>query len=253
MKVAGAAAPSTPPASVSLVSPHLTCRASHAHFACLQTPAPAKAAPAEEEDEVMSDMEDEDDDEELDLFGEATEEEKAARQKVIDDAKKRGEAKAKLTKSMIVLDVKPWDDQTGALTHGCRSGLLQQWLGADPVLVLQTFWLWSKRSGQSRRTAFCGAPVSARLGVGCVRVLLAGGLADAVASLLASAARWQLRGCTLAGKLVPVGYGIKKMQITAIIEDAKVESMDAIIEEELVKDGESESIQSIDVVSFNKL
>jgi len=29
---------------------------------------------------------------------------------------------------------------------------------------------------------------------------------------------------------VPIGYGIKKMQITAVIEDAKVESMDAIIE-----------------------
>ena len=43
------------------------------------------------------------------------------------------------------------------------------------------------------------------------------------------------------------------MQITAIIEDAKVESMDSIIEEEIVKDGESETIQSIDVVSFNKL
>ena len=57
----------------------------------------------------------------------------------------------------------------------------------------------------------------------------------------------------VAGKLVPVGYGIKKMQITAIIEDAKVESMDNIIEEELVRDGESEYIQSIDVVSFNKL
>ena len=52
---------------------------------------------------------------------------------------------------------------------------------------------------------------------------------------------------------VPIGYGIKKMQITAVIEDAKVESMDAIIEEELVRDGESETIQSIDVVSFNKL
>lgn len=33
-----------------------------------------------------------------------------------------------------------------------------------------------------------------------------------------------------ASKLVPIGYGIKKMQITAVIEDAKVESMDAIIE-----------------------
>lgn len=61
----------------------------------------------------MEDFSDEDDDEELDLFGEATDEEKAARQKVIDEAKKRGEAKAKLTKSMIVLDVKPWDDTTG--------------------------------------------------------------------------------------------------------------------------------------------
>ena len=59
--------------------------------------------------------------------------------------------------------------------------------------------------------------------------------------------------CNGAGKLVPVGYGIKKMQITAVIEDAKVESMDAIIEEELVRDGESDLIQSIDVVSFNKL
>ena len=66
----------------------------------------------------MSDLGDEDDDdEELDLFGESTDEEKAARQKVIDEAKKRGEAKAKLTKSMIVLDVKPWDDTTGTELH----------------------------------------------------------------------------------------------------------------------------------------
>ena len=56
-----------------------------------------------------------------------------------------------------------------------------------------------------------------------------------------------------AAQLVPVGFGIRKMQITAIIEDAKVESMDAIIEEQIVKDGESETIQSIDIVSFNKL
>ena len=56
-----------------------------------------------------------------------------------------------------------------------------------------------------------------------------------------------------AAKLVPVGFGIRKMQITAVIEDAKVESMDSIIEEEIVRDGESEYIQSIDVVSFNKL
>lgn len=111
-------------------------------------------------------------------------------------------------------------------------------------------------------------------------------------------------------KLAPVGFGIKKLQITCVIEDAKVrsslrtadcmalrrllssrcsasytaikgrcmarpciccysvpthlivvlfrchmqvESMDAIIEEELVRDGESDNIQSIDVVAFNKL
>ena len=34
---------------------------------------------------------------------------------VIEAAKKRGQEKAKLTKSMIVLDVKPWDDTTGEL------------------------------------------------------------------------------------------------------------------------------------------
>ena len=33
---------------------------------------------------------------------------------IIEEAKKRGQEKAKKTKSMIVLDVKPWDDTTGA-------------------------------------------------------------------------------------------------------------------------------------------
>jgi elongation factor 1-beta len=55
---------------------------------------------------------DDDSDDELDLFGDDTEEEKAAKQAVIDKAKARGVEKAKLSKSMIVLDVKPWDDET---------------------------------------------------------------------------------------------------------------------------------------------
>lgn len=38
-------------------------------------------------------------------------------------------------------------------------------------------------------------------------------------------------------KLVPVGFGIKKLQITAVIEDNKVPSFDEIIEDELVQDG----------------
>jgi hypothetical protein len=32
---------------------------------------------------------------------------------IIEAAKKRGAEKAKLTKSMIIMDVKPWDDETG--------------------------------------------------------------------------------------------------------------------------------------------
>ena len=43
------------------------------------------------------------------------------------------------------------------------------------------------------------------------------------------------RGSVAAAKLVAVGFGIKKLQITCVIEDAKVESMDAIIEDEIVK------------------
>ena len=58
---------------------------------------------------------------------------------------------------------------------------------------------------------------------------------------------------TFAAKLVPIGFGIRKLQISVVIEDAKVESMDAILEEELVRDGESETIQSADIASFNKL
>lgn len=72
--------------------------------------APAKAA------ELDDDISDSDDDEDLDLFGDLTPEEQAAadeKKRIIEAAKKRGAEKAKLTKSMVVLDVKPWDDTTG--------------------------------------------------------------------------------------------------------------------------------------------
>ena len=139
----------------------------------------------------MSGSDSDDSDDELDLVGEMTEEEKAAaeeKKRVIEAAKKRGAEKAKLTKSMIILDVKPWDDETDLAV-----------MEAEVRAIKKDGLLWG------------------------------------------------------ASKLVPIGYGIKKMQITAVIEDAKVESMDAIIEEELVRDGESETIQSIDIISFNKL
>ena len=56
-----------------------------------------------------------------------------------------------------------------------------------------------------------------------------------------------------AEKLVPVGFGIKKLQITAVIEDVKIPSFDEIIEDYLLKDGDSENIQSVDIVAFNKI
>jgi elongation factor 1-beta len=50
-------------------------------------------------------------------------------------------------------------------------------------------------------------------------------------------------------KIVPIGYGIKKLQISCAIEDAKV-SMDTV--EELIMANE-DLVQSIDIVAFNKI
>jgi len=50
-------------------------------------------------------------------------------------------------------------------------------------------------------------------------------------------------------KLVPVGYGIKKLQISAVIEDDKV-SVDSLEEQITAKD---DLVQSMDVAAFNKI
>lgn len=50
-------------------------------------------------------------------------------------------------------------------------------------------------------------------------------------------------------KLVPIGYGIKKLQISCAIEDAKV-STDTLEEEILAID---DLVQSMDIASFNKI
>ncbi|CAG8489403.1 3413_t:CDS:2 [Racocetra fulgida] len=61
-----------------------------------------------------------------------------------------------------------------------------------------------------------------------------------------------VRGVTLDGlvwgasKLIPIGYGIKKLQISCVVEDDKVG-----IEEQIT--GFEDHVQSVDVVSFNKL
>jgi len=50
-------------------------------------------------------------------------------------------------------------------------------------------------------------------------------------------------------KLVPVGYGIRKLQITCVVEDEKVGT--EILEEEITKF--EELVQSVDVAAFNKI
>ncbi|CAD6185651.1 unnamed protein product [Caenorhabditis auriculariae] len=52
------------------------------------------------------------------------------------------------------------------------------------------------------------------------------------------------------GKLIPIGYGIKKLQIICVIEDLKV-SVDDLIEK-ITTDFESH-VQSVDIVAFNKI
>ncbi|KAH1177126.1 hypothetical protein KIL84_010828, partial [Mauremys mutica] len=52
-----------------------------------------------------------------------------------------------------------------------------------------------------------------------------------------------------ASKLVPVGYGIKKLQIQCVVEDDKVGT--DILEEEITKF--EDYVQSVDIAAFNKI
>jgi len=55
-----------------------------------------------------------------------------------------------------------------------------------------------------------------------------------------------------AAKLVPVGYGIKKLQIMLTIVDDLV-SVDTLIEDHLCAEPVNEYVQSCDIVAFNKI
>lgn len=52
-----------------------------------------------------------------------------------------------------------------------------------------------------------------------------------------------------ASKLVPVGYGINKLQIMCVVEDAKV-SVDLLVE--TIQEFE-DFVQSVDIAAFNKI
>ncbi|PBJ79035.1 25 kDa translation elongation factor 1-beta [Trypanosoma cruzi cruzi] len=140
-----------------------------------QAPKKAASAPAKQADE----------DEEIDLFGEATEEETAAL-----EAKKKKDADAKkakkevIAKSSILFDVKPWDDTVDL-----------QALANKLHAVKRDGLLWGDH------------------------------------------------------KLVPVAFGVKKLQQLIVIEDDKVSSDDL---EELIMSFEDE-VQSMDIVAWNKI
>ncbi|XP_072296943.1 eukaryotic translation elongation factor 1 delta a (guanine nucleotide exchange protein) isoform X6 [Eucyclogobius newberryi] len=152
----------------------------------------AKAAPVQQKklengakDAAADD--DEEDDDDLDLFGSDEEDEEAERvkQERLDAyAAKKAKKPALIAKSSIILDVKPWDDET------------------DMAKMEE-----------------------------CVRTIHMDGL---------------LWG---ASKLVPVGYGIKKLQINCVVEDDKVGT--DILEEEITKF--EDYVQSVDVAAFNKI
>uniref|UniRef100_A0A8C8K9G8 Elongation factor 1-delta n=1 Tax=Oncorhynchus tshawytscha TaxID=74940 RepID=A0A8C8K9G8_ONCTS len=134
-------------------------------------------------------VEDEDDDDDdMDLFGSDEEEDAEAERLKELRLKEYAEKKAKkptlIAKSSILLDVKPWDDET------------------DMAKLEE-----------------------------CVRSVVADGL---------------LWGQS---KLVPVGYGIRKLQIQCVVEDDKVGT--DLLEEEITKF--EDFVQSVDVAAFNKI
>jgi len=130
-----------------------------------------------------------DDEDDFELFGsdEEVNDEEADRVKAERLAAyeaKKSKKPVLIAKSNIVLDVKPWDDET------------------DMVKLEE-----------------------------CVRSVVADGL---------------LWG---ASKLVPLAYGIKKLQITCVVEDDKVGT--DFLEEEITKF--EDVIQSVDIAAFNKI
>ncbi|GAV56548.1 EF1_GNE domain-containing protein [Cephalotus follicularis] len=129
---------------------------------------------------------DEDDDDDVDLFGEETEEEKKAAEERAAAVKASGKKKES-GKSSVLLDVKPWDDETDMKK-----------------------------------------------------------LEEAVRSVQMEGLLWG------ASKLVPVGYGIKKLSIMMTIVDDLV-SVDNVIEEYLTVEPINEYVQSCDIVAFNKI
>lgn len=144
------------------------------------------SAPTPDVAEAQAPAAEEEDDDDVDLFGEETEDEKKAAEERAAAAKASGKKKES-GKSSVLLDVKPWDDETDMAK-----------------------------------------------------------LEEAVRSVQMEGLLWG------ASKLVPVGYGIKKLQIMMTIVDDLV-SVDTLIEDYLCAEPVNEYVQSCDIVAFNKI
>jgi elongation factor 1-beta len=137
----------------------------------------------------VAEPEKKEDEDDIDLFGsddEVDEEaEKLKEQRLAEYRAKKAAKPKTIAKSSVVLDVKPWDDETDmkALEEGVRK-------------ISMEGLLWG------------------------------------------------------ASKLVAVGYGIKKLQIGAVVEDDKV-STDELIEEHIM--ALEDYVQSVDIAAFQKI
>ncbi|XP_077346664.1 elongation factor 1-delta isoform X2 [Lithobates pipiens] len=154
----------------------------------LPAPEPSRTLPSRPAPQLKKE-EEEDDDDDIDLFGSDDEEEDAEAERIREErlkqyAEKKSKKPGLIAKSSILLDVKPWDDET------------------DMAKLEE-----------------------------CVRSVQMDGL---------------LWGSS---KLVPVGYGIKKLQIQCVVEDDKVGT--DILEEEITKF--EDYVQSVDIAAFNKI
>lgn len=126
----------------------------------------------------------------FDLFGSSDEEEDEEKERIKQErlkayAEKKAKKPAEAAKSSVILDVKPWDDETDMVEMEKKVRAME-------------------RDG-----------------------LVWGG-----------------------SKLIPLAYGLKKLQIICIVEDEKV-SVDELSEN--IVDEISELVQSVDVVAFNKV
>jgi len=159
-------------------------------YSCEETKGFAASEAPKNEKPAADDDDDDDDDDEIDLFGDSDEEEETEEEKRIKEERvakynaKKEKKPALVPKSQVLIDVKPWDDET------------------DMVEIERL-----------------------------VRTIVMDGLI------------WGK------SQLVPLAFGIKKLQIQCVIEDDKV-STDTLQEEIVAFE---DHVQSMDIAAFNKV